>query len=137
MLATGVLPEYFEGAIQETVHAGREETLKILLDSLDASSPQFCSQGRRSLSHALGRAEIEIKEDFARLARKLREQGRYAALLGWWRSAADLACFAEMSSSGTETTSSVNGLVMDFFHHRPHRRAPPWIKWLPNTSFSL
>ena len=74
MLAQGVLPVHFEEAIRKTIRFGREETLKILLDFLDASSPQFCSRGRRTLCDALERAESK-KEGFAGLSRILRERG--------------------------------------------------------------
>jgi hypothetical protein len=88
MLAIGVLPDYFTAAIMATINVGREETLKILLHFLDTSSPRFCSQGRRTLSHALGRVENIRNESFAGLSRievagltrLLRERG--AALPG-------------------------------------------------------
>jgi hypothetical protein len=69
MLAIGVLPDYFAAAIMATINVGREETLKILLHFLDSSSPRFCSQGRRTLSHALGRVENIRNESFAGLSR--------------------------------------------------------------------
>jgi ankyrin repeat protein len=75
MQAQGTLPAYFEEAIQNTIHIGREETLKILLDFLDASSPHLRAQGRKTLSHALGRAEIRRFESLDGLARILREKG--------------------------------------------------------------
>jgi hypothetical protein len=74
MLAQGFLPDYFREAIHAAIRVGREETLKILMDFLDASSPHFCSRGRRTLCDALELAEGE-KEDFAGLARILRERG--------------------------------------------------------------
>jgi hypothetical protein len=72
MLARGILPVYFEEAINETVRFGREETLMILLDFLDASSPLFCSRGRRTLCNALWRAEDGRSDGLARI---LRERG--------------------------------------------------------------
>jgi hypothetical protein len=74
MLAMGLLPDHFEQAILGTIYAGREETLKTLVDFLDASSLHFCSRGRRTLSYALGIAESR-REGFPGLARILRERG--------------------------------------------------------------
>jgi hypothetical protein len=74
-LARGILAAYYRRAIRRTITIGCEETLKILLDFLDASLPQFRSCGQRTLSRALQRAEWGKDEGLGDLARILREKG--------------------------------------------------------------